>query len=38
MLKKAVKLFKQILYYKNTPGALEPKFREDSLQKGIPFA
>ena len=40
---KAVKLFKQILYYKNTPGALEPKFREgyfekDSLRRDIPFA
>ena len=31
---KAVKLFKQILYYKNTPGALEPKFREGFIAKG----
>ena len=34
---KAVKLFKQILYYKNTPGALEPKFREGFVAKGHSF-
>lgn len=34
---KAVKLFNQILYYKNTPGALEPKFREGFVAKGHSF-
>ena len=31
---KAVMLFKQVLYYKNTPGALEPKHREGFVSKG----
>ena len=34
---KAVKLFNQILYYKNTPGTLEPKFREGFVAKGHSF-
>ena len=31
---KAVNLFKQVLHYKNTPGLLEPKFREGFVAKG----
>lgn len=31
---KAVALFKQVLHYINTPGVLEPKFREGFLAKG----
>ena len=30
---KAVNLFKQVLHYKNTPGLLEPKFREGLVAK-----
>ncbi len=31
---KALNLFKQVLHYKNTPGLLEPKFREGFVAKG----
>lgn len=34
---KAVNLFKQVLHYKNTPGLLEPKFREGLVAKGHSF-
>lgn len=34
---KAVRLFKQVLHYKNTPGLLEPKFREGLTAKGHSF-
>ena len=34
---KAVKLFKMILHYKNTPGSTEPKFREGLVAKGHSF-
>lgn len=34
---KALALFRQVIHYKNTPGLLEPKFREGFVGKGHSF-
>lgn len=34
---KALTLFRQVIHYKNTPGLLEPKFREGFVGKGHSF-